>query len=1115
MSLLDLVKSLFGVSTNKKKADSSPKNPTVSERLTSSSNNGYVRRYESGECLTNQSNMSLINNQSATSSLKTKVIPPIKKSSISTQMVQPRMSNALNSRIPTSSVPSSSTKANNTSPTSKPFFTSYSTPFNSSQTENESKSPIPKLKTKFSAPNVTSSRPSSSKPVQSLASKVLNNEFKIQERPKTIPSTVNNAVSNNLLKKSNVNNELKAKDSVLKASGSRQSKRQILVDTSISKTSPKAAPVLNAISKKISTNKIQPVDNVVNQIYKPLNNQSKKKFSTVSSTFTSSSSSSSELQSLASNAVVESKKKKKIATPKTSEVSKTVLNPTLKILEEKKKFIVPLNGKVEPKQEILPLSKNQKKRKAKHEKKCMKKLDQNGKTFNGKKNQLKNDNSKIGFVLPEETMSIENYYKSCNLTYKDGVYLDPNGHENEFLMGCLIFDENDEILGSDPLNSTKVLPTIYFNLLNAARANKKQLSAKLLKVPPNNVEILPKLRKKIVTVEDAGKKFEVFNYLQLIEDFLESDEPLAKCATVSVEEKSSKDFRNMINVEVRKQQKSKENVIAAVSKNIMIVTVPFEKDSYIEEKITFMSEIYLFPEFDVKNTEIFLKVKVAKILPSSNKSPTTFFTLVEERELKKLPELGDLNRKNFSIFTIPNVLAANALMQSIKAVTKCSDLSEKIFPPYKFKANEVQHFQEQMHSGLDSLFYNSTKSFNQKQKEAIYAMTRPVNTTFLLFGPPGTGKTYTLVETISQLLKPESGKTKSDRRILICTPSNMAADAIAEGIVDRKFVHPDEIFRIVSASCDTFQRNVKLDCITKRKNITDPNHKTICTVYDLPNYDMIKEYKIIICTLGSLPRLSNCGVEPGHFSHIFVDEAAQAPEMDVWLAVGLLATKETRLIIAGDPKQLGPLTNNHRSHEGIVKISSELFYENSLVATKPAGHDSLCCLPFLPKLYFPILFHSVTSGKEETSVETRSKRNLAEVAIIVEYVEKCLKHVKSKDIGVVSPYKYQAESIRQRLNNKEITVETVEKYQGSERRVIIISTVRTSGKLGFMADNLRFNTAITRAKHLLIVVGNVNSLSTQKSWKRFIDYCGENGSMVKGFRDNHESIQQRLANLRI
>jgi hypothetical protein len=135
----------------------------------------------------------------------------------------------------------------------------------------------------------------------------------------------------------------------------------------------------------------------------------------------------------------------------------------------------------------------------------------------------------------------------------------------------------------------------------------------------------------------------------------------------------------------------------------------------------------------VKNTAIFLKVKVAKILPSLNKSPTTFITFLEDHEFKKLPQLGDLNRKTFSIFTIPNVLAANALMQSIKAVTKDSDLNEKIFPPYKVKANDVQNFQAQMRSDLDSLFYNSPKSFNQKQKEAIYAMTRPVNTTFFTF----------------------------------------------------------------------------------------------------------------------------------------------------------------------------------------------------------------------------------------------------------------------------------------------------------------------------------------------------------------------------------------------
>uniref|UniRef100_A0A914Y289 RNA helicase n=1 Tax=Panagrolaimus superbus TaxID=310955 RepID=A0A914Y289_9BILA len=375
----------------------------------------------------------------------------------------------------------------------------------------------------------------------------------------------------------------------------------------------------------------------------------------------------------------------------------------------------------------------------------------------------------------------------------------------------------------------------------------------------------------------------------------------------------------------------------------------------------------------------------------------------------------------------------------------------------------------------------------------------------------------------------------------------MAADAISEAIVDRNFLDPKEIFRIVSASRDTSKRNAKLDCITQRTVLRDFNNEAICTVYDLPDAELLEKYKIIICTLGSVPRLSGF-FESGHFSHIFVDEAAQAPEMDIWLPIGLLANESTRLILAGDPKQLGPvttntvlsdnerygykishlarlvdkkifkndpryliqLTHNHRSHHGIVKISSELFYENSLVATNPIGHDSLCSVPFLRKPNFPILFHSVTSGIEESS-EKRSRRNVAEAKVIVEYVNKCLKHVKAKDIGVVSPYNYQAETIRKYLNNPNITVETVEKFQGSERRVIIISTVRTKN-LGFMADDLRFNTAITRSKHLLIVVGHKAALRTQISWKRFMDYCAQNNSLVNSFLEDGK-IENRLAQL--
>uniref|UniRef100_A0A914QS63 DNA2/NAM7 helicase-like C-terminal domain-containing protein n=1 Tax=Panagrolaimus davidi TaxID=227884 RepID=A0A914QS63_9BILA len=176
---------------------------------------------------------------------------------------------------------------------------------------------------------------------------------------------------------------------------------------------------------------------------------------------------------------------------------------------------------------------------------------------------------------------------------------------------------------------------------------------------------------------------------------------------------------------------------------------------------------------------------------------------------------------------------------------------------------------------------------------------------------------------------------------------------------------------------------------------------------------------------------------------------------------------------------------------------------------EPSGHDSLCKLPFLPLGDFPILFHSVKSGIEEATT-TKSRRNLAEVDVVVKYVNLCLQQqIKEKDIGIIAPYKFQAEKIRSCLkNNPEVTVATVERFQGSERRVIIISTVRTSGDLRFVTDNLRINTTITRAKHLLIIVGNEECLKTDSTWKKIINFCADNRSFINSFRDEIVHTQQ-------
>ncbi|KAI1692240.1 AAA domain-containing protein [Ditylenchus destructor] len=76
-----------------------------------------------------------------------------------------------------------------------------------------------------------------------------------------------------------------------------------------------------------------------------------------------------------------------------------------------------------------------------------------------------------------------------------------------------------------------------------------------------------------------------------------------------------------------------------------------------------------------------------------------------------------------------------------------------------------------------------------------------------------------------------------------------------------------------------------------------------------------------------------------------------------------------------------------------------------------------------------------------------------------------------------------------------MTIDSVERFQGSERRVIIVSTVRNN-MLGFLNDDKRFNTTIMRAEELLIIVGNHYNMSSQSSWKSFIDFCFESKAVV-------------------
>uniref|UniRef100_A0A8C1YHK8 RNA helicase n=1 Tax=Cyprinus carpio TaxID=7962 RepID=A0A8C1YHK8_CYPCA len=473
---------------------------------------------------------------------------------------------------------------------------------------------------------------------------------------------------------------------------------------------------------------------------------------------------------------------------------------------------------------------------------------------------------------------------------------------------------------------------------------------------------------------------------------------------------------------------------------------------------------------------------------------------------------------------------------------------------------------------------------NHEQKTAVCHIVAGTSkpAPYLVFGPPGTGKTVTIVEAIKQVEKNIPGAF-----ILACAPSNSAADQLCEKLITSEHVDAGKIYRVYASS-----RNPKdiPKVLTKNSNVKGD---TII----FPCKEDLMSYKILVSTLVTAGRLVGGGFPVGHFSHIFVDEAGHAVEPETIISVaGLLNAKTGQLVLAGDPKQLGPilrspfaikyglglsllerlmtqnelyqkgttkydsryvtkLLQNYRSHPSILKIPNELFYDGELV---PCADEIIsrqyCMWEHLPKSKvqqkdfrdqgFPVIFHGVI-GKDERESNSPSFFNTSEIDIMIDYLKKLLltqakkgiAKIAPKEIGIIAPYRKQVEKIRKAikmhtelkscLGIEEMKVGSVEEFQGQERKVIIVSTVRSDKKhiildetfsIGFLKNEKRFNVAVTRAKSLLIMVGNPIILQTDANWGRFINYCIENGGYT-GYDisnlEETEAVVERLLALNI
>ncbi|XP_067933696.1 RNA helicase Mov10l1-like isoform X2 [Watersipora subatra] len=459
-----------------------------------------------------------------------------------------------------------------------------------------------------------------------------------------------------------------------------------------------------------------------------------------------------------------------------------------------------------------------------------------------------------------------------------------------------------------------------------------------------------------------------------------------------------------------------------------------------------------------------------------------------------------------------------------------------LFSGNVFIKASCQEFVDSLEVCNDSWLVN--KSLNQQQRLAVkrvmQAKCRPFP--YIIFGPPGTGKTVTLVESVLQVFTNIRGS-----RILICTPSNSAADLLTVQLRKGYEWANNSIVRLISYS--------------RQEESLPDEIRSLCR--DGTDLQLVSEHRVIISTCSSAGMFLSLGLSTTHFSHVFIDEAGQASEPECLIPIALVAANpEASVVLAGDHKQLGAviksriaeacgltvsllertmshpsyarkdsfrdtgyydpnlvtkLVKNYRAHPFLLSLYSELFYNNELVMAAVGPAFSLENIKELTNAGKPIIFHGV-QGEELRDGNNPSWFNAVEVVQIVKYLQAVLAYCQAEQIGVITPYRKQVEKIRQLMDcvgiSRDVKVGSVEEFQGQERMAILVSTVRsrpdeldTLGRkshesLGFLSNCKRFNVTISRAQGLLVVVGNPTVLGQDEYWKKLIDYSYMNGCYI-------------------
>ncbi len=458
-------------------------------------------------------------------------------------------------------------------------------------------------------------------------------------------------------------------------------------------------------------------------------------------------------------------------------------------------------------------------------------------------------------------------------------------------------------------------------------------------------------------------------------------------------------------------------------------------------------------------------------------------------------------------------------------------------------------FYSHQHAGTFTFEAMRFPWLNSSQERAVNDVLRAKDVR-VLHGPPGTGKTTTLVEAINETLMRET-------QVLVCAQSNTAVDWISEKLVDcgipvlrignptrvndkmlsftyeHRFAdHPDypKLWQV--------RRDMR-EMRRRRREKAEHFHQKIERLKELAvelevriNNDIFGQVRVIASTLVGA---GNKLLDGKRFGTVFIDEAAQALEAACWIPI----RRASRVILAGDHCQLPPTVKSlealkgglgktlmerivenkpecvsllevqYRMNDEIMQFSSDYFYHGQMKSAPEVAHR-LIHEGDAPILWFDT--STIELGEDEQNDfrekfvgETFGRINKGEANLTLSLLQIYFQRVGKQrilddriDVGIISPYRAQVQYLKRLIKKRAffkpfrhlISVNTVDGFQGQERDVVLISLVRANdtGQIGFLRDLRRMNVAITRARMKLFILGDAPTMTRHPFYKRLYDY---------------------------